>query len=131
MIHLFLFFPLFFLPFFLLPSSLINASLLETVHRGKATFYSATVLGHCSYPNPSSDLYVALASNLYASGSLCGSCIKVWPGEREEEDTSTHLILPVVDECPTCDPHQIDLSFTAFAHLASPTQGILQIHWRL
>ena len=92
---------------------------------GQATFYAADGAGHCSFlPSPDDLMVVALNTADYAGARWCGACLLV----RYRDKT---LRLRVVDSCPTCAAGDIDLSREAFARLADPDIGILDVDWQI
>ncbi|WP_431930775.1 expansin EXLX1 family cellulose-binding protein [Micromonospora sp. RP3T] len=94
-------------------------------HTGKATFYdSKGAGGNCSRPAaPANRLYVALGPSEYAAGASCGGFLDV-TGPR-----GTVRVL-VMDQCPECAPGHLDLSAEAFARIADPVQGVVQVRYR-
>ncbi|MFI2712006.1 expansin EXLX1 family cellulose-binding protein [Micromonospora sp. NPDC018662] len=94
-------------------------------HTGKATFYdSKGAGGNCSRPAaPANRLYVALGPSEYAAGASCGGFLDV-TGPR-----GTVRVL-VMDQCPECAPGHLDLSAEAFARIAEPVQGVVQVSYR-
>ncbi|GIJ06949.1 expansin EXLX1 family cellulose-binding protein [Micromonospora andamanensis] len=97
-----------------------------TLHKGKATFYdSKGAGGNCSYPAaPADRRYVALGPTEYADGAACGGYLDV-TGPK-----GTVRVM-VMDQCPECAPGHIDLSREAFARIADPVQGIVNVSYRL
>lgn len=89
---------------------------------GKATHYQLTSGGgNCSYPRPpASGLYVALSPAEYAKGAACGSYLKV-------TGPSGSVRVQVVDQCPECPAGHVDLSRTAFARIADPARGMVNV----
>ncbi|WP_309223772.1 expansin EXLX1 family cellulose-binding protein [Micromonospora sp. CP22] len=97
-----------------------------TLHKGKATFYdSKGAGGNCSYPAaPADRRYVALGPSEYADGAACGGYLDV-TGPK-----GTVRVM-VMDQCPECPPGHIDLSREAFARIADPVQGVVDVSHRL
>ncbi|MDG4792853.1 expansin EXLX1 family cellulose-binding protein [Micromonospora sp. WMMD1082] len=97
-----------------------------TLHKGKATFYdSKGAGGNCSYPAaPADRLYVALGPDGYADGASCGGYLDV-TGPK-----GTVRVM-VMDQCPECAPGHVDLSREAFARIADPVQGVVDVSYRL
>lgn len=93
----------------------------ETVHPARATFYSAKRGGKCSAPIPSTH-FVAMPSRKYLAA--CGSCLEV-TGPRG----STRV--EVTDECPACKGDDLDLSDQAFAEIADPKDGRVEVSWKV
>ncbi|RIV36818.1 hypothetical protein D2L64_18600 [Micromonospora radicis] len=94
--------------------------------QGKATFYdSAGAGGNCSNPAaPADRLYVALGPQEYADGAACGGYLDV-TGPKGK------VRVMVMDQCPECGPGHLDLSREAFARIADPVRGIVEVSYRL
>ncbi len=90
---------------------------------GIATYYDATGDGSCSF-GASADLDVA-AFNLpeFAKSASCGSCVKV----NGPKGTVT---VRIVDSCPGCEAHHIDLSRSAFGKIAELEAGRVAITYQ-
>lgn len=87
---------------------------------GIATFYAADGTGNCSFDR-SADLDVAaLDTRSYAASAACGSCLRV-RGPKGE------VTVRVVDSCPDCDSPHVDLSREAFAKIADPAAGRVEV----
>ncbi|GIJ80079.1 expansin EXLX1 family cellulose-binding protein [Micromonospora phaseoli] len=97
-----------------------------TLNKGKATFYdSKGAGGNCSYPAaPADRLYVALGPSEYADGAACGGYLDV-TGPKGK------VRVMVMDQCPECAPGHVDLSREAFARIAEPVQGIVNVSYRM
>ncbi|WBB47343.1 expansin EXLX1 family cellulose-binding protein [Verrucosispora sp. WMMA2044] len=97
-----------------------------TRHEGKATFYdSKGAGGNCSYPAaPADRRYVALGPAEYADGAACG-------GYLEVTGPKGTVRVMVMDQCPECEPGHLDLSREAFARIADPVRGIVDVSYRL
>ncbi|MCE0539996.1 hypothetical protein LWF15_31320 [Kineosporia rhizophila] len=94
-------------------------------YSGIATFYGATGAGNCSY-EPTGDLMVAAMNEQdYQGSQACGSFVDV-TGPK-----GNTVRVKIVDRCPECAPGHIDLSAEAFAELAEPVQGRIDISWKL
>jgi expansin len=94
-----------------------------TDHTGDGTFYDADGSGNCSF-DPSSDLLVGAMNHTdYAGSAVCGACVRV-------VGPSGETTVRIVDQCPECQPGDIDLSQLAFSKLADPSLGRVTIHWR-
>ncbi|SBT52726.1 expansin EXLX1 family cellulose-binding protein [Micromonospora auratinigra] len=98
---------------------------LPAPHPGKATFYdSQGGGGNCSRPAPPADRhYVALGPQEYAAGAACGGYLDV-TGPK-----GTVRVL-VMDQCPECEPGHLDLSAEAFARIADPVRGVVDVRYR-
>ncbi|KAJ6596332.1 RlpA-like double-psi beta-barrel-protein domain-containing protein-containing protein, partial [Mycena vulgaris] len=88
-----------------------------------ASFYNpAGGLGACGNPIQDGDLAVALSPDTFAAGAHCGQSISV-------QFNGASLIATVVDLCPGCGPAGIDLTAGAFAQLANPDLGRVDMEW--
>ncbi len=58
----------------------------------------------------------------YAGSAVCGACVHI-------TGPSGEATVRIVDQCPECQPGDIDLSQEAFAKLADPSLGRVTIHW--
>lgn len=96
-----------------------------TTHQGKATFYDSQGQGgNCSFDSaPADRMYVALGPNEYSSAAACGGYLDV-TGPRG----SVRVV--IMDQCPECATGHIDLSREAFARIADPVQGIVNVSYR-
>lgn len=95
----------------------------DTPHAGEATFYAADGSGACSFAPSPGDLRVA-ALNLpdWAGSAHCGACARV-VGPLGE------LTVRIVDQCPGCASGDLDLSQSAFAAVADPLDGRVEMTW--
>lgn len=92
------------------------------VQTGIATWYGATGAGACSF-DPTGDLNVtAMNAAQYAGSAACGQCIEV-------KGPSGTVTVRVVDLCPECGAGHLDLSREAFAQIADPARGRVDIQW--
>ena len=101
----------------------LSASLVDAV----ATFYDADGSGNCSFDESPEDLDVtAVAMAEYDGSAACGACLHV-TGPKGE------VTVRVVDSCPSCDASgvNLDLSAQAFAKIAEPEQGRVEVSYRL
>jgi len=56
---------------------------------------------------------------------VCGTCVQI-------EGPKGTLTVRIVDSCPDCtDKGHLDLSSTAFAKLADPLEGRVNVRWRM
>ena len=96
--------------------------------RGEATFYGGnTAGGMCSYTGytiPAGLFGTALTDSDWDSGNACGQCVTV-----TGPDGKTQITAMVTDQCPGCGPHHVDLYPDAFAKLADPSKGIINVSW--
>lgn len=96
----------------------------EPTHSGDGTYYAADGSGNCSF-DPSSDLNVGAMNHTdYAASAVCGECVKV-------DGPLGSLVVRIVDQCPECQPGDIDLSAEAFAKIAKPEDGRVDISWKV
>ncbi|KAL0071555.1 hypothetical protein AAF712_001412 [Marasmius tenuissimus] len=91
---------------------------------GRLTYYQ-TGLGACGGYNNPSDFIVALNTAQYGGGypgPNCGKHITISYGGKTHDAT-------IVDECPTCDHGDLDLSQSLFEFFAPTSVGVLQAEW--
>lgn len=89
---------------------------------GIATFYDADGTGNCSF-DAAADLHVAAAFDSdYAGSAACGGCVEI----KGPSGTTT---VRIVDRCPDCAPGHLDLSRQAFAEIADPSLGRVDVEW--
>ncbi|XP_014559948.1 carbohydrate-binding module family 63 protein [Bipolaris victoriae FI3] len=97
--------------------------------RGEATFYGGNLDGGmCSltgYTLPSGLFGTALTDSDWDSANACGTCVSV-TGPSGDKITAM-----VVDQCPGCGPHHLDLFPDAFKKLADPSKGIIPVSWEV
>lgn len=94
------------------------------VKRGIATFYDADGSGNCSFDATPGDLDVtALGFTDYAASAMCGACMRVQGPDGE-------VTVRVVDSCPGCEVGHLDLSKEAFAKIAAPEKGRIDISYQ-
>ncbi|MDB4945145.1 MAG: extracellular endoglucanase precursor [Labilithrix sp.] len=92
-------------------------------HEGIATFYDATGDGSCSF-GTSSDLDVAAFDFPdFAKSASCGTCYSV-------SGPKGAVTVRIVDSCPGCADHHLDLSASAFAKIADPDDGRVAITYQ-
>lgn len=88
-----------------------------------ATSYPPLAEGACSLPTAPGEAFVAIASADYAGSEMCGRCLRVTGPEGT-------LDVRVVDECPTCEPGQLDFGGEAtFDLIANPLDGRVDVAW--
>lgn len=94
---------------------------------GVATWYDGAPGGACLYASGSSDtMTVAMNWYDYETAKACGAYIKVTARNGRS------VTVRVTNLCPApCRVHQLDLSETAFAALADPKTGQLDVTWQL
>jgi len=96
---------------------------LGQTQQGIATFYDATGAGNCSFdPSPGDLMVAAMNAPQYANSAVCGECVKV-------EGPSGSVVVRIVDQCPDCGTGHLDLSREAFALIADPKLGRVNIQW--
>jgi expansin (peptidoglycan-binding protein) len=94
-------------------------------YNGIATFYGATGAGNCSY-DPTGDLMVAaMNAPQYQGSQACGAYVDV------TGPAGNTIRVKIVDSCPECESGHLDLSAQAFAKLAAPVKGRIDISWKL
>lgn len=99
--------------------------LTSIVSDGIATFYRADGSGNCSFDKTPKDLDVAaLSMPEYANSATCGACVRV-------SGPKGTVTVRVVDSCPPCAKNgvNIDLSASAFAKIAEPSEGRVPIKY--
>lgn len=107
---------------------------------GDLTYYD-TGIGACGWTNTASQNIVAVSHILFdAAGSssqnggnsnnnpLCGRMLRATRfdsriGQQRSVD------LKVVDRCVGCKEHDIDVSYSAFDHVADRAQGRVSVQW--
>ncbi len=95
------------------------------VHQGIATYYDATGAGACSFDATPEDLMVsAMNADEYDNAALCGAYVFV----TGPKGTVT---VRIVDLCPECKAGHLDLSREAFAAIADPVAGRVDITWQI
>jgi expansin (peptidoglycan-binding protein) len=96
-----------------------------TTYRGFATFYGADGGGSCLFGS-SGDLMVAAMNHTdYEGSKACGAYVLV----RAANGAS--VTVRITDRCPECSVGQLSLSEQAFAQLAAPSAGRVNITWKL
>ncbi|KAF1838997.1 barwin-like endoglucanase [Decorospora gaudefroyi] len=95
--------------------------------RGEATFYGGNVSGGmCSftgYTIPSGIYGTALSDSNWGNAANCGACVSV------TGPSGTKVTAMIVDQCPGCGTNHLDLFPDAFAKLANPSAGIIDVSW--
>ncbi|KAL3419894.1 rare lipoprotein A [Phlyctema vagabunda] len=94
---------------------------------GEATFYGGNVAGGaCSfstYTLPSGIYGTALSDSNWDTSGECGACVSV------TGPSGNSIVAMIVDECPGCGTNHLDLFPDAFAELADPSAGIIDVTW--
>lgn len=104
---------------------------------GKASFYSVTNPGEnhgyaagtvsCSDKKYSNDDFiVALASQNFEGGALCGKQVRI-----TDASTGKTVTAELVDECASCDDNQLDLTPVVWhaLHGEDESDGVFNINW--
>ncbi|WNG59631.1 hypothetical protein F0U59_36620 [Archangium gephyra] len=99
---------------------------LGEFQNGLITFYDATGAGNCSFdPSPGNLDVAAMNIGQYENSAVCGSCVEI-------EGPKGNLRVRIVDSCPDCPTKgHLDLSRSAFAKIADPVAGRVDVRWRL
>ncbi|KAL4654518.1 hypothetical protein ACB092_01G385400 [Castanea dentata] len=110
-------------------ASLISAA---SAIRGSATFYTKYVPSAC-YGNQGQGVMIAAASDAFWNGgAACGKFFTVrCTGDHTgvpHPCTGASVTVKIVDHCPGCSS-QFDLSREAFAKIANPVAGIIDIEY--
>jgi len=98
---------------------------------GRATFYDNVGGGNCGLDTDPGAVYVtAIAEPDWEGSAMCGRCLEV-TGPKGT------IVAKVVDRCPApsgtgwcADGGHLDLDDRAFAAVANPAQGIVEVSWR-
>ncbi|KZT57632.1 hypothetical protein CALCODRAFT_452709 [Calocera cornea HHB12733] len=91
---------------------------------GRATFFDVG-LGACGQWNVASDYIVALNTPQYGSGSPGPQCFKMITITYNGISTTAQIM----DECPSCNYGDLDMSRGLFDHFASEDLGEFQMTW--
>lgn len=91
---------------------------------GVATFYSADGSGSCSFGASPADLDVAaMNAAQWNNSAVCGGCVRV-------DGPKGSVTVRIVDQCPDCASGTLDLSAQAFAKIADPVGGRVNVRWQ-
>lgn len=102
-----------------------SAQAAQPIHQGIATYYDATGAGACSFdPAPGDLMVTAINADEYDNAALCGAYLSV-TGPKGA------ITVRVVDLCPECRTGHLDLSQEAFARIADPIEGRVDITWQI
>ncbi|CZR64027.1 related to B2-aldehyde-forming enzyme [Phialocephala subalpina] len=108
-------------------SSAILALASASSLSGQATYYGGNVAGGaCSfstYTLPSGIFGTALSDSNWDTSANCGACVSV------TGPSGNSITAMIVDECPGCGTNHLDLFPDAFAALADPTTGVIDVTW--
>ncbi|HLM47906.1 MAG TPA: expansin EXLX1 family cellulose-binding protein [Myxococcaceae bacterium] len=92
---------------------------------GLITYYDADGTGNCLYDRSQNLDVAAIWIGQYQQSAICGACAEV-------EGPKGTLRVRIVDSCPDCTtPGHLDLSREAFAKIADPVAGRVDVRWRL
>jgi expansin (peptidoglycan-binding protein) len=93
---------------------------------GLITFYDADGTGNCGFaPSPENLDVAAMNIGQYLDSAVCGACVEI-------EGPKGNLRVRIVDSCPDCpDKGHLDLSREAFAKLANPDDGRVNVRWHM
>lgn len=93
---------------------------------GLITFYDANGAGNCSFqPSPENLDVAAMNIGQYQDSAVCGACVEI-------EGPKGNLRVRIVDSCPDCPTKgHLDLSREAFAKIANPIDGRVNVRWRM
>lgn len=92
-----------------------------------ATWYTAVATNACVIPVAPGDFVAAVAEAEFDGGAMCGRCARV-RGPLGE------VTVKITDYCPAlgnllCIPGHLDLGYDAFAAIANPSAGVIDIGW--
>jgi expansin (peptidoglycan-binding protein) len=95
------------------------------VTQGVATYYdTADGSGNCGFDPSPNDLDVAAFDTAdYAGSAACGECVRI-TGPKGD------VTVRIVDSCPDCDAHHLDLSPSAFAKMADKAAGRVDVTYQ-
>ena len=95
------------------------------VQQGQITFYTeADGSGACGFDKTPNDLDIGAFNNDdYAASATCGGCIAI-------KGPKGNVTVRIVDRCPGCSSHGIDLSPSAFEKVADKIQGRVSVTWQ-
>ena len=95
-------------------------------YHGVATWYRTDGGGACGFDAGGSQMTVAMNWSDYEGSKACGAYVLV------RTSKGATVTVRVNNECPApCRVHQLDLSPQAFAKLADPNTGQLDVTWQL
>ncbi len=102
---------------------------------GQATFYTPPYVPSSCYGFQDRGVMIAAANNgLFGNGAACGrryrvTCISGTNQGVPRPCRGNSVVVTVVDRCPGCNSDQIDLSQEAFAIIADPNAGRINIDY--
>jgi len=109
------------LPIVAIPGPRSKVDGLEKRTTGVGTYFIPG-LGACGRTNSASDLIVAISSAIYDGGAHCFDLVEISSGGKSVQ-------AQVVDECPSCNANDLDLSPATFEKFAPLAQGEIDITW--
>ncbi|XP_010525751.1 PREDICTED: putative EG45-like domain containing protein 1 [Tarenaya hassleriana] len=99
---------------------------------GIATFYTTYTPSACYGNQPEGVMIAAASDSLWDNGKICGQMFTVkCTGPRNPVPhpcNGNSVTVKIVDHCPSC-PSTLDLSREAFAAIADPVAGIINIDY--
>jgi len=108
-----------------LPVAFRRPAATNPTHTGIATYYTATGDGACTFGASPDDLLVtALNAEEYNHAAWCGAYVHV-------QGPAGAVTVRIVDLCPECRAGHLDLSREAFARIADPVLGRVDITWQV
>ncbi|WOL15196.1 EG45-like domain containing protein [Canna indica] len=97
---------------------------------GEATFYTPPYVPSACYGFVDKGVMIAAASPaVYASGAACGRQYTVTCTGPASACRGASVVVTVVDLCPGCTGTSLDLSQEAFAIIADPNAGRINIEF--
>ncbi|KAL6160149.1 hypothetical protein ACJQWK_09460 [Exserohilum turcicum] len=109
------------------PKSVSTTS--AAINSGKVTSYGGNIDGGTclltGYTLPKGVFGTALTDSDWNSAGNCGACMSV-TGPSGKTITAM-----VVDQCPGCGPHHLDLFTNAFTQLADLSLGVMDVKWQI
>ncbi|KAJ7557946.1 hypothetical protein O6H91_04G017300 [Diphasiastrum complanatum] len=120
--------------------SLLLLCTLIRADYGLATFYNSYIPSACygydSNQFPPGNMFGAASDQLWDGGNACGKEYEVSctggtnNGVAQPCTNAGSIRIKIVDQCPASSCHgTIDLSADAFAAIANPIEGIIQIEY--
>lgn len=103
------------------PATVLSGEVVQ----GIATYYdTADGSGNCGFDPTPNDLDVAAFDSAdYAGSATCGECVKI----TGPKGTVT---VRIVDSCPDCEQHHLDLAPSAFDKIADRSAGRVTITYQ-
>jgi expansin (peptidoglycan-binding protein) len=103
------------------PSSTFSGEVVQ----GVITYYdTADGSGNCGFDPSPNDLDVAAFDAAdYAKSATCGECVKI-------SGPKGTLTVRIVDQCPDCDAHHLDLAPSAFEKIADKAAGRVNVTYQ-